>query len=335
MSYNAATLRQMQGEALINNLHSAYRILKQKENYEDAVDQQYYYLSHLQERKKGWLLAQTMLHPSSWMVISAGILSAVVLLFYLLAEKNDFLIPVLLCPLLALGLLQGLPFLLKKIALSLKKILHRKAGYKQATLLLVAIILLSWFFGGIKAFGLTFVLFELLGIYVATAYLDIKFISTQKRTEAMEEHFQSEERAAEHELVLRNSQLSQYLVSNEMQFMQAAVPTAFQEIEALGELIRLMDNRGIFNLSEGIAVYYEQKRINEQMALEHARLREMQEQTKLQNIQNSIAERQADDQRHHNRDMREKQDRTNEVLDDMYREQKEHNKKMEDIWRWG
>ena len=272
MSYNAATLRQMQGEALINNLHSAYRILKQKENYEDAVDQQYYYLSHLQERKKDWLLAQTMLHPSSWMVISAGILSAVVLLFYLLAEKNDFLIPVLLCPLLALGLLQGLPFLLKKIALSLKKILHRKAGYKQATLLLVAIILLSWFFGGIKAFGLTFVLFELLGIYVATAYLDIKFISTQKRTEAME---------------------------------------------------------------EGIAVYYEQKRINEQMALEHARLREMQEQTKLQNIQNSIAERQADDQRHHNRDMREKQDRTNEVLDDMYREQKEHNKKMEDIWRWG
>mgnify|MGYP004665344507 FL=1 len=88
MSYNAATLRQMQGEALINNLHSAYRILKQKENYEDAVDQQYYYLSHLQERKKDWLLVQTMLHPSSWMVISAGILSAVVLLFYLLAEKK-------------------------------------------------------------------------------------------------------------------------------------------------------------------------------------------------------------------------------------------------------
>lgn len=335
MGYNAVALRQMQGEALMNNLYTAHRILKQKRDYEDAVYQQQNYLKNLEERKKNWLLAHTMQYPSAWMLVVTGIISLLVLAKYLLAEKQDFLIPVLLTPFAVLGFTKGLILVLKKLALALKKILHKKVGYAIASCVLLGIVLLSWILFGLKAFGMTFVLLGLLGIYTATAYFDNKFVSAKERSNEAAEHFQAEKAAAEKELAICISRLTQYLASSEIQFMEAAVPESFQSIAALGDLLRLMNDRGIYTLPAATNAYYIQKGIDEQIALQNAQLQEAQEQTRLQNVQNSIAQRQAEDQRLHNREMREQQNRTNDVLDDIHREQKEHNKKMEDFWRWG
>lgn len=335
MGYNAVALRQMQGEALKSNLYTAHRILKQKRDYEDAVYQQQNYLKNLEERKKNWLLAHTMQHPSAWMLVATGIISLLALAKYLLAEKQDFLLPVLLTPFAVLGFTKGLILVLKKLALALKKVLHKKVGYAIASCVLFGIVLLSWILFGLKAFGMTFVLLGLLGVYVATAYLDDKFVSAKKRADEMEEHFQAKVDDAEQELAACVSRLTQYLASSEIQFMKAAVPSDFQSIDALGDLIRLMDGRGIYTLTAATNAYYIQKGIDEQIALQNAQLQEVQEQTRLQRIQNSIAQRQADEQRQHNRTMREQQNRTNEVLDDIHREQREHNKMIEDFWRRG
>lgn len=325
--YDEASLRQMQGQPLINNMKTALQIFEQEEGYQQAVNDQLKYLRGLKDQKDNWSLAYVMKHPSAWMLPATGVIASMCL-YFVLCDDMGFAIFIMF-PFAFLCAPFSIIFLLKQMRRLLKKIANRSISSKIAMLILLATGLLILMVGGLRGLSWIIVLLGLLGVYGCFARLDRKFINASKWNEAVKEHFKEEDEAVALELNWRYNALTSFQDSEKMEFARAAVPPAFWEIQKLTELLSLMQNRGIYSLPEGTNAYYVQKGIDAQLALEQERLWEAQRQTEQQRAQTAILERQRMDNQWHNKEMQYQQKRANEKLDDIYREQKEHNERVE------